>query len=79
MKALTLNEVMSNILKILEQVQNGEEILIRNAQNQESIAVIIPYQKYLKKQERTLGILKGKASYQIKTDFKMTDEEMLTL
>jgi hypothetical protein len=38
-----------------------------------------PSQKYLKKQERTLGILKGKASYQIKNDFKMTDEELLTL
>ena len=79
MKAITSNEVISNMLKILEQVQNGEEIIIKNAQNQEGIAVIIPYKKYLKKQERTLGILKGKASYQMRDDFQMTDEELLTL
>jgi hypothetical protein len=30
MKALTYNEVIDNILKILEMVQSGEEIVIKN-------------------------------------------------
>lgn len=41
-------------------------------------AVIVPYEKYkAPKKERPLGILKGKASFKIKDDFKMTDEEFL--
>jgi antitoxin (DNA-binding transcriptional repressor) of toxin-antitoxin stability system len=69
MKALTYNEVIDNILKILEMVQSGEEIVIKNIKTQENVAVIIPYKKYQKKnnlkkkQERQLGILKGKASF----------------
>ena len=63
-------------------VQSGEEIIIKNAKNQESVVVIIPYEKYQrehsnkKEQERPLGALKGKASYKIKKDFKVT---LLTL
>ncbi len=85
MKALTYHEVIDNILKILEMVQNGEEIVIKSLKTQENVAVIVPYKKYQKKrnskkrQERPLGILKGKASYRIKEDFKITDEELLTL
>ncbi len=85
MKALTYNEVIDDILKILEMVQSGEEIVIKNVKTQENVAVIVPYKNYRrkssskKKQERPLGILKGKASYRIKEDFKITDEELLTL
>ena len=82
MKALTPNEVTSNILKILELVQNGEEIIIKSDKNQEKVAIIISYEQYkqyLQKRERPLGILKGKASYKIKDGFKITDEELLTL
>lgn len=85
MKALTYSEVIDNILKILEMVQNGEEIVIKNVQTQENVAVIVPYKKYQRKsnsrrkQDRPLGILKGKASYKLKEDFKITDEELLTL
>lgn len=85
MKALTYNEVIDNILKILEMVQSGEEIVIKNVKTHENVAVIVPYKKYrkkvnsTKKQERPLGILKGKASYKIKENFKISDEELLTL
>jgi antitoxin (DNA-binding transcriptional repressor) of toxin-antitoxin stability system len=85
MKALTYNEVIDNILKILEMVQSGEEIVIKNIKTQENVAVIIPYKKYQKKnnlkkkQERQLGILKGKASFKVRENFKITDEELLTL
>jgi len=43
------------------------------------VAVIISYEKYKNNQERPLGILKGKATYKIRDDFKITDEELLTL
>ena len=79
MKAVTHNEVKKNFLHILEMVQRGEEIMIRNEQNQKNIAVIIPYDTYQKRRERPLGILKGKATYTIKNDFTITDEELVTL
>ncbi len=79
MKTLTQNELIKNILKILELVKGGEEIIIKDEQNQEEVAVIISYKKYKNKQERPLGILKGKASYKIKDDFEITDQELLTL
>ncbi|MBC8229955.1 prevent-host-death protein [bacterium] len=79
MKALTQNDVINNILKILEMVKSGEEIIIKNEENQENVAVIISYEKYKNNQERPLGILKGKATYKIRDDFKITDEELLTL
>lgn len=79
MKTLTQNEVRKDIFKILELVKNGEDILIKGEQNQENIAVIISYKKYKNGKDRTLGILKGKASYKIKDNFKITDEELLTV
>lgn len=85
MKTLTDDDAKNNILGILEMVQNGEEVVIKNINTEENIAVIVPYKKYQKKgrskkkQERPLGILKGKASYKIKDDFKISDEELLNL
>jgi antitoxin (DNA-binding transcriptional repressor) of toxin-antitoxin stability system len=77
MKALTKKEVKKNIFALLELVKNGEDILIQSDKDHENVAVIIPFRKY-KKENRQLGILKGKASYKIKNDFKITDEELLT-
>ncbi len=77
MKALTYNEVVNNFFNILKMVQGGEEIVIKSDKNEENMAVIMPYKKYKEKKERQLGILKGKATYEIKEDFKMTDEELL--
>ena len=85
MKTLTYDETKDNILEILELVQSGEEIIIKNSKTRKNIAVIVPYEKYQqkgnakKKQERPLGILKGRASYKIKNEFQVTEEEFLTL
>lgn len=79
MKALTKNEVTDNIFRILELVKNGEDILIKGDHSKENFAVIIPYKKYKIKKDRQLGILKGKASYKLKDNFKITEEELLTI
>lgn len=79
MKALTQNEVKNNIFKILEMVKNGEDILIKGDHSKENFAVIIPFEKYKVKEYRQLGILKGKASYKLKDDFKITEEELLAI
>ena len=60
-------------------VQKGEEVIITNDRNREKLAVILPYHKYHPKKERNLGVLKGKATFKLKDDFKITDEELLSL
>ncbi len=79
MKLIPYNEVSKDIHAILDLVKKGEEVIIKNDQNQENIAVIISYTKYKTSQKRRLGVLKGKASFKLRDDFKITDEEFLSL
>ncbi|MCK4798944.1 MAG: type II toxin-antitoxin system prevent-host-death family antitoxin [Spirochaetes bacterium] len=77
MKTLTISKLKANFSKILEDVKRGEEIIVEFGKQHEKLIVIIPYKKYRKKKRR-IGILKDKASYKIKDDFKITDEEILS-
>jgi len=79
MKAVTRSDVKENFGHFLDMVQQGEEIMIRNEHSQKTIAVIVSYATYQTRRERPLGILKGKATYTIKHDFTITDDELLTL
>ena len=79
MKALTQNEVKNNIFEIFKLVKNGEDVLIKEEHSKENLAVIIPFKKYKAKEYRQLGILKGKASYKLKDNFTITEEELLAL
>lgn len=79
MKTLTYTEIKNNFPQILDIVKSGEEIVVSAEKGKERVAVIISYEKYQRKKERPLGILRGKASYNIKDDFEITDEEFLSL
>lgn len=79
MKILTCMEVQNNFPIILDIVKSGEEIFVSTGKKMKLLAVILPYEKYRRKEQRPLGILKGKAHYKIKDDFKITDEELLAL
>jgi hypothetical protein len=82
MKPVPYKEVSKNICAILELVSQGEDVIIKNEQDRENIAVIIPYAKYRRQQnclkKRKLGLLKGKCSFHMKDDFAITDEDLLT-
>jgi antitoxin (DNA-binding transcriptional repressor) of toxin-antitoxin stability system len=78
MKTLTVGKLKANFSQILEFIKNGEEITIEFGKKHEKIAVIIPYKNY-KGKNRKVGILKGKASFKMNDDFKMTDEEFFSL
>ncbi|MEK9149075.1 MAG: type II toxin-antitoxin system prevent-host-death family antitoxin, partial [Candidatus Desantisbacteria bacterium] len=77
MKTLTYMEIKNNFPGVLDIVKSGEEIVISTGKKRELLAVIIPYEKYQRKEQRSLGVLKGKAHYKIKDNFKITDEEIL--
>jgi len=78
MNTFTYLEAKNNFSKIIDMVKTGEEIIVNTAKGNETIAVIVPYTKYKKKKERPLGILKGKARYKMKGNFKITNEELLS-
>ncbi len=78
MKTLTVANLKADFSNVMDEVRRGEEIIIEYGKKREKVAVIIPYRKYNIK-KRKLGILKGKASFSAGEDFKMTDEELLSL
>ena len=78
MKTVQLAEAEANFSSVLRDVQAGDEIAIAYGKKKETIAVIIPYEKWKKSQIRQLGTLEGKMSVEFAEDFAMTDGEMIT-
>ena len=76
MHQLTVGDFKSKFSQVLEKVQKGESIGITYGKSKKKVAAIVPYEKYTGKRIK-LGSLKGKASYRISKNFKMTDEEFL--
>ncbi|MFQ5709613.1 MAG: type II toxin-antitoxin system Phd/YefM family antitoxin [bacterium] len=77
MKVLSYTHLKNNLAEILDMVKNGEEIVVSKNKGKEKLAIILPYEKYKRDKVRPLGILKGKASFRINNDFKMTEQELL--
>lgn len=79
MKILQSAKVKTHFLSILRDVEAGNEIAITYGKNKQTVAVIIPYEKWKKNQKRQLGTLEGKMSVNFAEDFAMTDEELISL
>lgn len=79
MHTMTVGEVKAHFSKALELVQQGEDIVISFGKKKEKIAVLVPFSHYERKPERRLGLLAGKASFSIKDNFKISDDEFLSL
>lgn len=77
MESITVGEFKAQFSRILEKVLEGEDVAISYGQRKEKVAVLTPYAKYMKPKKRKLGLLKGKASFKMASDFKMTEDELL--
>jgi len=78
MKTMTVGELKSHFSEVLDQVQQGEEIVVSFGKKREKVAVLIPFSHYSSTPERKLGLLAGKGSFSVKNDFKIGDEELLS-
>ncbi len=76
MYQLTVGQFKAKFSEVLEKVQKGESVGITYGKSKKKVAALVPYDQHLKKRI-TLGSLKGKASFKIHDDFKMTEEEFL--
>ncbi|RMG42867.1 MAG: hypothetical protein D6732_00605 [Methanobacteriota archaeon] len=83
MKEVLYNDLVEDPSKLLRLVRSGEKILIKEKEKDRNLAVILPYDSYRQHAKiqdltkRPLGTLKGKASFKIKKDFKLSDEGFL--
>jgi len=79
MYTMTVGEVKAHFSKVLEIVQRGDDVVISFGKKKKKIAVLVPFSHYERKPERRLGLLAGKASFSIKDDFKISNDEFLSL
>lgn len=76
MYQLTVGQFKSKFSEVLAKVQQGESVGITYGKSKKKVAALVPYQN-IKQNKIKLGSLKGKATFKIHKDFKMTDEEFL--
>jgi antitoxin (DNA-binding transcriptional repressor) of toxin-antitoxin stability system len=79
MQTMTVGHFKAHFSQVLDFVQHGEDVVISYGKKKEKIAVLVPYGRYEGKPARILGILAGKASFTLSPDFKISDEELLSL
>ena len=79
MQTMTVGHFKAHFSQVLDIVQHGEDIVISYGKKKEKIAVLVPYDRYEGKPQRTLGLLVDKASFAIAADFKIGDDELLSL
>jgi antitoxin (DNA-binding transcriptional repressor) of toxin-antitoxin stability system len=79
MKTLSLAEAETNFSSIIKEVVSGTEIAVSYGKMEETVAVIVPYEKWKKSRVRQLGTLEGKMTAEFANEFEMTDEELISL
>ena len=77
MKTIQVGELKAHFSDVLQQLREGEDIIISYGRKRENVAVLVPYRKYQQHNRVTLGRLKGQASAEFSGDFKMSSSEML--
>jgi prevent-host-death family protein len=77
MKTLAVGDFKTHFSEVLNEVKHGEEFVVCYGRKKEKVAVLVPYEKYIKKPV-TLGVLEGVATYSVHDDFKMAEEEFLS-
>ena len=79
MQTVQVGTLKHELVSILDMVKNGQEFIVEFGRKYEPVAVIIPYSEYTKNKTREFGLLQNKASFEIKKDFEISDEEFLGL
>jgi len=78
MRTIQVGDLKTHFSEVLKEVKKGEEIIISFGRKKEKIAIIVPYDDYQKRKTRKLGLLEGKASFKIQSNFEMSEEELLS-
>lgn len=79
MHTMTVSQFKAHFSEVLDLVQQGEDIVISYGKKKEKIAVLVPFANYEGKPQRIVGLLASKGSFSIADDFKISDDEFLSL
>lgn len=79
MKSLAVGEFKAQLSAVLKEVQEGHPVAITYGQKRTTLAVLVPYDQYVKATQRKIGVLQHKAGYRIHDDFKISHETFLTV
>ncbi len=77
MQVVTVGEFKTNFSEMLKRVLAGEEIGISFGKRKEIVARLVP--KNEEKKKRKIGLLDGVAKATFAKDFKISEEEFLSL
>lgn len=77
MKHVSVGDFKARFSDILREVQDGEEVAIQFGRRKETVAVLVSPERLQRGQRRQLGIMEGKASFRVKGEWKMTDEQLI--
>ena len=75
MKALTVAELKTNFSDVLIRVRNGENVKILYGKSKKPVAMLIPIEDI--NSPRGIGILDGKAAFEVNGNGKISEEEFL--
>lgn len=78
MKTMSVGEFKTHFSEVLQRVLAGEEIGIMYGKKKELVAKLVP-KTVEKKLPRKLGILEGKSKIKFHKDFKITEEDFLSV
>ena len=78
MKSIAVGEFKALFSSVIKELQEGHPITITYGKKRTKLAVLVPYDQYVKAAKRQIGVLQGKASFNMHDDFKLTDEAFLT-
>ena len=73
----SIGEFKAKFSDILEDVRRGAVVGVRYGRGREPVAFLVPPEKAPAQLRRKLGPLRGRATFRLKRDFKMSDEELL--
>jgi prevent-host-death family protein len=78
MQSFAVGEFKARFSAVLKEIQEGRPVAITYGQKRTTLAVLVPYDHYVKSTRRKIGVLQHKASYRIHDDFKISDETFLS-
>ena len=78
MKTMAVGELKAHFSDVLEEVKHGHPVAIGYGKRKTKVAVIVPYEEYQATATRRLGVMEHRATYSVSTDFKISDEELLS-
>ncbi len=77
MKTLSVGDFKTHFSEALVDVKNGQPVGVCYGRKGKLVAVLVPPSALEPQAQRRLGALEGRATFEIKSDFPMTDEELL--